>query len=186
METISNGGEKRMKQLFDNENLRRLDESIMLRVQERRRRWLNPVMIAVTELGGGVIWWAWYGFIFMKNHDKQALLYFTVSFFAGWLLSSQVLKRVFGRPRAYDAMEEVIPLIRRPKDLAFPSAHAACAFSAACAIAVTRTPVEGIIALILAVLVGFSRIYVGVHYLTDVLGGAVTGILCAAAALPLL
>ena len=55
METISHGGEKRMKQLFDNENLRRLDESIMLRVQERRRRWLNPVMIAVTHLGGGVI-----------------------------------------------------------------------------------------------------------------------------------
>ncbi|MEE3493485.1 phosphatase PAP2 family protein, partial [Ruminococcus sp.] len=64
--------------------------------------------------------------------------------------------------------------------LAFPSAHAACAFSAAAAILLTRPPFEGAAALVLSTLVGFSRIYVGVHYLTDVLGGAVTGVLCAA------
>ena len=52
-----------MKDLFDNETLRRTDEAIMLRVQAGRMKWLNPVMIAVTHLGGGVIWWAWYVFI---------------------------------------------------------------------------------------------------------------------------
>ena len=171
-----------MKDLFDNESLRRTDEAIMLRVQAGRKKWLNPVMIAVTYLGGGVIWWAWYVFIYLKNENLSPLLYFAASFFSAWLLSSQILKRVFGRPRAYDAMAEVVPLIRRPKDLAFPSAHAACAFSAAAAILLTRPPFEGAAALVLASLVGFSRIYVGVHYLTDVLGGAVTGALCAAGA----
>ncbi len=171
-----------MNRLFDNERLRETDERIMLRVQAGRKKWLNPILIAVTELGGGVIWWVWYVFIFLKNEDKTALCYFAAAFFAGWILSAKVLKRVFGRPRAYDAMEEVVPLIRRPKDLAFPSAHAACAFSAACAITLTRPPVEGLIAVVLAVLVAYSRIYVGVHYLTDVIGGAVTGVVCAVGA----
>ena len=71
-----------MKDLFDNETLRRTDEAIMLRVQAGRRKWLNPVMIAVTHLGGGVIWWAWYVFIYLKNENLSPLLYFAAAFFS--------------------------------------------------------------------------------------------------------
>ena len=67
----------------------------------------------------------------------------------------------------------------RPRDLAFPSTHAADAFSVAVLILITRPPQEGLIVMILAVLTGYSRIHVGVHYLTDVIGGAVFGSLCA-------
>ena len=64
-----------MKDLFDNESLRRTDEAIMLRVQAGRKKWLNPVMIAVTHLGGGVIWWAWYVFIYLKNENTNSKSY---------------------------------------------------------------------------------------------------------------
>lgn len=89
--------------------------------------------------------------------------------------------KVFGRPRAYDAMEDVVPLVARPRDLAFPSTHAADAFSVAVIVLLARPSVEGIVAMVLAILTGYSRIHVGVHYLTDVIGGAVFGSICAVA-----
>ena len=76
-------------------------------------------------------------------------------------------------------MQDVVPLVPRPKDLAFPSTHAADAFSVAVLLLLTRPPAEGCVAMVLAVLTAYSRIHVGVHYLTDVLGGAVFGSLCA-------
>ena len=72
-----------------------------------------------------------------------------------------------------------MPLVARPRDLAFPSTHAADAFSVAVIVLLARPPVEGAVAAVLAILTGYSRIHVGVHYLTDVIGGALFGALCA-------
>ncbi len=165
-----------MSTIFDNPRLRQMDESLMRIVQSRcRNRVSNFFMIVMTYLGGGVIWCVWAGFLW------QLGICCYVSFWSAWLISSQILKRVFGRPRAYDAMQDVVPLVPRPKDLAFPSTHAADAFSVAVLLLLTRPPAEGCVAMVLAVLTAYSRIHVGVHYLTDVLGGAVFGSLCAAA-----
>ena len=169
-----------MSTIFDNPRLRQMDESLMRFVQSRcRNRVSNVLMIIMTYLGGGVIWCVWAGFLCSHEATRQLGICCYVSFGAAWLLSSQILKRVFGRPRAYDAMQDVVPLVPRPKDLAFPSTHAADAFSVAVLLLLTRPAAEGCIAMLLAVLTAYSRIHVGVHYLTDVLGGAVFGSLCA-------
>ena len=169
-----------MSTIFDNPRLRQMDESLMRFVQSRcRNRVSNILMIIMTYLGGGVIWCVWAGFLCGHPATRQLGICCYVSFGAAWLLSSQILKRVFGRPRAYDAMQDVVPLVPRPKDLAFPSTHAADAFSVAVLLLLTRPAAEGCIAMLLAVLTAYSRIHVGVHYLTDVLGGAVFGSLCA-------
>ena len=157
-----------------------IDEGLMRWVQGNcRNRATNPLMIVMTHLGGGVIWCVWAGWFCAHPETRKLGVCCIVSFGIAWLISSQVLKRVFGRPRAYDAMEDVVPLVARPKDLAFPSTHAADAFSVAVIILLARSPVEGFIAMALAILTGYSRIHVGVHYLTDVIGGAVFGSLCA-------
>ena len=170
----------KMNTIFDNQALRRIDESLMRWVQKNcRNRISNPLMIVMTHLGGGVIWCVWAGWFCLHPDTRQLGICCYVSFWAAWIISSQLLKRLFGRPRAYDAMDDVEPLVARPKDLAFPSTHAADAFSVAVLILITRPPQEGLIAMILAVLTGYSRIHVGVHYLTDVIGGAVFGSLCA-------
>ena len=83
-------------------------------------------------------------------------------------------------------MEDVVPLVARPRDLAFPSTHAADAFSVAVIVLLARPSVEGIVAMVLAILTGYSRIHVGVHYLTDVIGGAVFGSICAVASYALM
>ena len=171
-----------MSTIFDNPRLRQMDESLMRIVQSRcRNRVSNFFMIVMTYLGGGVIWCVWAGFLCGHEATRQLGICCYVSFGAAWLLSSQLLKRVFGRPRAYDAMQDVVPLVPRPKDLAFPSTHAADAFSVAVLLLLARPPAEGCVAMVLAVLTAYSRIHVGVHYLTDVLGGAVFGSLCAVA-----
>ena len=169
-----------MNTLFDDPRLIVMDEGLMRFVQNRcRGRIINILMIVITHLGGGVIWCTWAGFFCASAAERQLGIACYVSFFAAWILSSQVLKRLFGRPRAYDAMEDIVPLVARPKDLAFPSAHAADAFSVAVLILMTRPLPEGILAMVLALLTAYSRIHVGVHYLTDVLGGALFGSLCA-------
>ena len=169
-----------MSTIFDNPRLRQMDESLMRIVQSRcRNRVSNFFMIVMTYLGGGVIWCVWAGFLCGHPATRQLGICCYVSFWSAWLISSQILKRVFGRPRAYDAMQDVVPLVPRPKDLAFPSTHAADAFSVAVLLLLIRPPAEGCVAMVLAVLTAYSRIHVGVHYLTDVLGGAVFGSLCA-------
>ncbi len=169
-----------MSTIFDNPRLRQMDESLMRIVQSRcRNRVSNFFMIVMTYLGGGVIWCVWAGFLCGHPATRQLGICCYVSFWSAWLISSQILKRVFGRPRAYDAMQDVVPLVPRPKDLAFPSTHAADAFSVAVLLLLTRPAAEGCVAMVLAVLTAYSRIHVGVHYLTDVLGGAVFGSLCA-------
>jgi len=169
-----------MNTFFDRPGLRRMDEGLMLLVQNRcRNRVSDPLMIIMTHLGGGVIWCCQAGYYCLHESSRPLGICCFVSFLAAWLISSQLLKRLFGRPRAYDAMEEVVPLVRRPRDLAFPSAHAADAFSVAVLILMERPGPEGAIAMVLAFLTAYSRIHVGVHYLTDVIGGALFGTLCA-------
>ena len=169
-----------MNTIFDNPGLRRIDESVMRWVQGNCRNSVtNPLMIVITHLGGGVIWCVWAGCFCAHLETMDLGVRCFVSFGIAWLISSQVLKRIFGRPRAYDAMEDVVPLVARPRDLAFPSTHAADAFSVAVIILLTRPLTEGVAAMVLAILTGYSRIHVGVHYLTDVIGGAVFGSFCA-------
>ena len=169
-----------MNMIFDNPGLRRIDENVMRWVQRNcRNKITNPLMIVMTHLGGGVIWCVWAGLFCRVPETRDLGICCFVSFAVAWLISSQVLKRIFGRPRAYDAMEDVVTLVARPRDLAFPSTHAADAFSVAVLILFARPPAEGFAAMVLAILTGYSRIHVGVHYLTDVIGGALFGALCA-------
>lgn len=169
-----------MKHIFDNPTVSRIDETSIRYVRDHfRGPLIDPFMRVFTFLGGGTIWCVWAGILCFFPESRRAGICCLVSFLVGWVMASRVWKDVFGRPRSYDAMEDIVPLIKRPKDLAFPSAHAACAFSVAVVLLLTRPPLEGAAAIFLAVLVCYSRIHVGVHYLSDVIGGALWGSLCA-------
>ena len=78
-------------------------------------------------------------------------------------------------------MEGLTRLIEKQSDYSFPSGHTAASFAAAVILFLQLPKKYGIPALILAVLISFSRLYLGVHYPTDVLAGAVSGTLIALA-----
>jgi undecaprenyl-diphosphatase len=94
-------------------------------------------------------------------------------------LAVQVLKRAVVRPRPSTILPEVTALAELPDHFSFPSGHAAAAMSLAMGTLLTE-PLIGIPAMVVAFLVGASRVYLRVHYVTDVVVGQTLG---AAAAL---
>jgi undecaprenyl-diphosphatase len=94
---------------------------------------------------------------------------------ASWI--SPVLKAFFRRPRPYVFWENSHVIFQKPQDAAFPSGHTAVIFSAAFVVA-RYYPRQASWAYAVAVWVGVTRLYVGVHYPSDLLGGAALGALC--------
>jgi undecaprenyl-diphosphatase len=97
---------------------------------------------------------------------------------------SYVLRQWIGRDRPPLVYPDPRPLVHLPHSGAFPSGHAASAFAAATVIAWASRRLA-IPAYLLATLVAWSRVYVGVHWPLDVIGGAVLGTLVAIALLKL-
>ena len=93
------------------------------------------------------------------------------------ILCSGVLKPLFARPRPYTYRPDLELLVPALWDSSFPSGHTAASFSAAVALCAVRQrgwPA----AMALAILIGLSRLYLYVHFPTDVLAGVLLGILC--------
>ena len=91
------------------------------------------------------------------------------------ILCNGILKNLFHRVRPYDIRTSIELLVKRPLDYSFPSGHTAASFASAVVLFRTLPKKYGIPLLILAFLIGFSRMYVGVHYPSDVLGGLLVG-----------
>jgi undecaprenyl-diphosphatase len=85
------------------------------------------------------------------------------------------LKLVVGVDRPFIRYPEPEPLVRTPTDLSFPSGHAATSFAAATLLA-HSVPRLAVPFYVLAGAIAFSRVYVGVHYPLDIIGGALLGL----------
>ena len=99
--------------------------------------------------------------------------------FGGALITNVALKNIIARIRPYEVVEGLKLLIEPQSDFSFPSGHTCASIGAALAMYPFLERKWGIPLVILAVLISLSRLYVGVHYPTDVLGGAVVGVLAA-------
>lgn len=94
------------------------------------------------------------------------------------ILTNLIIKPIFKRDRPWITLEDFDPLIFEDDPNSFPSGHTGAAFSVA--MAVVRTFTRRwckFVGMILATLMGFSRMYVGVHFLSDVTVGAVIGVI---------
>lgn len=136
---------------------------------------MDTLMLLVNTVGGGVfilLLAAAIVFFGGKRNKVSGIL-----IMAGFTVTYQVshyLKELIARPRPFVALEGVNTLIR-VEDFSFPSTHAAISFMVAYILSIYFRKYS-FIAYAVALLVSFSRIYEGVHYPADVLGGAVLGI----------
>lgn len=140
---------------------------------------ITKIMKAASKLGdAGFIWILLAGVLLMIPKTRKVGILVSVALLLDVLTCNVILKPLIARTRPYDVNTAVELLIRAPRDYSFPSGHTAASFAAAAALWFADKKKLAIPALVLAVLIAFSRMYFYVHYPTDVLGGAILGMVC--------
>ncbi len=139
--------------------------------------WFMPL---ITRLGDHGLFWivvALILLVFPKTRKTGAMM--GVAMILGLLIGNTLMKPGFARIRPYDhaAGRAVELLVERLSDFSFPSGHTLVCFEAATVLMIRQRKPWGIIALVAAFLVAFSRLYLYVHYPTDVLVGMILGTL---------
>lgn len=164
-----------------------LDASILLFIQNHiRQPWLNPIAIAITHLGDKGLFWIALTFLLIYIRKTRRTGYTSlIAMTIGLLVVNVILKNWIARVRPYELIEGLQLIIKKQKDFSFPSGHACNSFAAGWAMFRGLKKRWGVAALVLAILITLSRIYVGVHYPTDILAGAAIGIAAAEAARPI-
>lgn len=155
-----------------------LDDNILLFFQEViRNPVLTPILRVITTLGnGGAIWIVLTILMLLLPKTRRVGFMTSLSLIGTLLVNNLFLKNVVNRTRPYEVIEGLTYLVRTPMDSSFPSGHSACSFAVACIIFRRLPKKYGVPALILAIVIALSRLYVGVHYPSDVLFGTISGI----------
>ncbi|WP_160689265.1 phosphatase PAP2 family protein [Clostridium sp. C2-6-12] len=158
--------------------IQNLDNTILEFIQMNiRNSILDKIMIGITSLGNGITIWTIIGLalILSKKYRKHGFMIITALILC-YLIGSLTIKPIVARTRPFNAMPLFGQmLIKLPKDFSFPSGHTMCSFTSSIVIYNMNKRI-GIFALILSSFIGFSRIYLYVHYPSDVLGGMIIGI----------
>ena len=161
--------------------IQNFDEGVLRLIGENLRAdWLDPLMVVYTTLGnGGLVFIALAMIFLFFRKTRRAGVSAAVGLALGALSTNLIIKPLVARPRPWIVMEGWEALITGSDMNSFPSGHttAAFAFAAALCVALPRKWAKAA-ALIAAALMGCSRLYVGVHFPTDVLAGAVIGTAC--------
>ena len=155
-----------------------IDAAILLFIQEHIRcAFLDAILVFITHLGdGGAIWIAAGVIMLIPKKTRKAGVFVLLGLLGSLLINNTILKNMFDRTRPFVAFESIGALVPPPHGSSFPSGHTASSFVAAFMMG-RYWDKYGKYSYILAVLIGLSRLHVAVHYPTDVLGGAVSGIL---------
>lgn len=141
---------------------------------------LDKLMCMITHLGdAGIIWIILAIVMILIPKTRKSGVIVATALVVDVLLCNVILKNLVGRIRPFDVNTSVQLLISKPKDFSFPSGHTAASFASVAALYLAGEKKLWKPALVLAILIAFSRMYLYVHYPTDILGGIIFGILSA-------
>ena len=165
--------------------LMEIESAILLWIQNNLRcGFLTPVMRVITTLGnGGAFWIVLTLLLLIFKRTRRMGVYCAASMLLTLLVVNLCIKPLAARTRPYELIQGLQILVSRPHDYSFPSGHSANSLTCAWTIFRLAPKKYGVPALVLAVLIALSRLYVGVHYPTDVLAGAAIGVLLSEVAL---
>lgn len=135
--------------------------------------WASAIGVPLLVLAVAGQWWVRNE----RTHTRHILIATGFSFLVGLALNQLILLFIH-RMRPYDAGLTHL-LVAPSADYSFPSDHATAVFAIAAGFLLQGYRLRGLAFLAVAALITFSRVYIGTHYVSDVLGGAATGILAA-------
>ncbi len=140
---------------------------------------LDTFMTSITKLGdAGIVWIILTVILLLIPKTRKAGVYMAVALIADLIICNAILKPIVARPRPYSINQTVQLLVAPLKDYSFPSGHTAASFASVGALYFAGRKRMAAGALVLSILIAFSRLYLYVHYPTDVLGGLIIGLLC--------
>lgn len=153
-----------------------MEINILMAIQQWHTPFLNLFFSHITLLGDRGFIWILAGIIFLciKKYRKQGLL-LLLSLLLCFLVGNVFLKNFVARDRPCWLYPEIELLIKYPQDFSFPSGHTMTGMAGAACVYLTDKKL-GIPAIILAVIIAFSRLYLFVHWPSDVLIGGLIGI----------
>lgn len=158
-----------------------IEGPLLLWIQENLRQdWLTPIMQVITRFGdGGIFWIAFCILLLCIPRSRKMAIAPSLSLALNGLVTNVWLKNVIGRVRPYVRFSDLVVLTTLPSDTSFPSGHTAASFAVAAGVYMAGWRKAGTALYIFAAMIGFSRMYLGVHFPSDVIGGAIVGVLCA-------
>ena len=160
-----------------------LDGQILHWIQELRTDWLTAFFTTVTHLGDGGALWILAGVaLLIPKKTRKVGITMAIALALTFLTVNLILKPVIARTRPYEVVEGLRMLVNPAHDYSFPSGHSSSSMAAAVAMLGAlphKWKPVGWCAVILAVLICISRLYIGIHYPTDVLCGAAIGLMAA-------
>ena len=150
---------------------------------------MDTIMPIITMFGdAGIFWMIWASILLFFPKTRRTGLGMWFAMAMGLVVCNMILKPVVGRMRPYDFQINELGktwndillagklLVETPHDFSFPSGHTIASFEA-CTALLLNSKLMGIPAVILAILIAFSRLYLYVHYPTDVIFSLFAGIL---------
>ena len=157
-----------------------MEFGILYALQNLHSSWLDPIMIFFTTLGdNGRIWVliALFCIFFRKSRKCGVLMLLAMVFCL--IVGNGFIKNFVARPRPFQVLEaEITLIIPPPGEYSFPSGHTMHGFGAATMIFLHNRK-AGIAALLGAAVIAFSRMYLFVHFPTDIIGGLIIGVFAA-------
>lgn len=160
--------------------IQKIDNSILIYINNNLRNPItDKIMIVITSLGNmGIIWIILSLLMILSEKYRKIGIIVLIAVLLSTILGEGILKHIVRRLRPVNEILNGKQLIAKPLSYSFPSGHAACAFASAGIIA-NYIKKYSIAVFTLAVLIGLSRLYLYVHYPTDVLCGAILGLISA-------
>lgn len=173
------------------EALLQFESNILLWIQDYLRSdFLDPIVKFITHSGDhGYLWIALLLVLFCIPKTRRAALIGAVTLILTFIITNLCLKPWIARTRPYEVIEGLTRIIEKQSDRSFPSGHTANSMAVGVSLWLISRKCEllgdqklyfpkaaGWAVLVWSVLVGLSRLYVGVHFPTDVLGGAIIAI----------
>ena len=137
---------------------------------------LDTLMSAITRLGdAGIIWILLCAVLLILPRTRKSGAILMAALLVDLVVCNGILKPLVHRIRPFDVKTGIELLVKRPMDYSVPSGHTAASFTSVMALYLAGEKKLWIPTLVLAVLIAFSRLYLYVHYPSDVLGGITVG-----------